>query len=413
MPNSSVTIYTVPGPNHVAALMKDGIAGGWDYALKNIEFIVKLNPSTRFEVVFSHAKEFGEVPPLPNYPNVHFHVYLESKFNLGLKFPDQPSSQHGGLLNFALAQHALNSDYYAILDPDCYLLQQNTFNRLINHMNVETLDIIGVSYPSTLPKAYYWDFPTAYFQLMNSLTCPPIKLNFLPDESKFVIDKRQPGGAGVPSPGAIKAIFKLPKIFKRFLTRILQVMSHRHDSISVFFTHLPLNTPYRNQDLFRDTGWFNRESLKNFKTEVIPHLVSIKSVRSHFDSNEYLSNNDDVSGSGIDPTWHFMSNGIYENRSFGKQKFRFNLLIKLLSKGSFDPAIYPATSLESGESLFKSIVGPVKWGSMERAFEYHWKGLPFCLHLGHSGKSTKSEDMFKLDVLENYLVSKTEEKYER
>jgi hypothetical protein len=393
--------------------MKDGIAGGWAYALKNIEFIAKLNPSTKFEVVFSHAKEFGEVPPLPNYSNVKFHIYLESKSNLGLAFPDQPSSQHGGLLNFALAQHVLNTHYFAVLDPDCYLLQYNTFDRLINHMSIEGLDIIGVSYPSTLPKAYYWDFPTAYFQLMNSLTCPPVNLNFLPDESKFVIDERQPGGAGVPSTGTIKVIFKLPKFFKRLVIRILRVTSRRYDSISIFLTHLPLNRPYRNLDLFHDTGWLNRKSLEKSKTEVIPHLVSIKKISSHFDANQYLLNNNDVLSSGIDPTWHFLSNGIYENRSFGKQNWWYSLLIKSLRKSDFDPAIYPATSLVSGESLFKSIGKPVNWGNMERAFEYHWKGLPFCLHLGHSGKSTKSEDMFKLDVLENHLVSKMEESYER
>lgn len=393
--------------------MKEGIAGGWDYALKSIELVAKLNPSTKFEVVFSQAKEFGEVPSLPEYSNVSFHVYLESKSNLGLKFPDQPSSQHGGLLNFALAQHSLRTDYYAILDPDCYLLQQNLFERLINHMKVEGLDIVGVSYPSSLPKAYFWDFPTAYFQLMNSFTCPPIKLNFLPDESTFALDERQPGGASVPSPRAIQATFKLPKNLKRLLIRILRVASRRHDSIAIFLTHLHLNRPYRNQDLFRDTGWFNRISLEKYKFEIIPHLVSAKNVRSHFDANQYLLNNDDVLKSGIDPTWHFLSNGIYENRSFGKQNFWYSLLIKSLRKGNFDPAIYPATSLVSGESLLKSMVEPVKWGNMERALEYHWQGQPFCLHLGHSGKSTKSEDMFKLDVLENHLVSNMEESYER
>jgi hypothetical protein len=280
-------------------------------------------------------------------------------------------------------------------------------------MRDQDLDILGVSYPGTLPKAYYWDFPTAYFQLMNSLSCPPDKLNFLPDEGAFVIDERQPGGAGVPSPGAIKAVFRLPKFLKRIILKFLRLVSKRQDSISIFLSHLPLNRPYRGKDLFRDTGWFNRKSLQHLQVEIIPHLISTRSVRSHFDSNQYLVNNDDVLKSGIDPTWHFLTNGVYENRSFGKQRSWYLILIKLLNKGNFDPSTYPATSLVSGTSLFKSIIEPVKWGNMESAFEYHWKNQPFCLHLGHSGKSTKSEDLFKLDVLEKHLISREGEFYDR
>lgn len=405
----SVTIYTIPGPNNVAALMKNGIAGGWDYALKNIELIAKLNPSTNFEVVFAHALEFGEVPKMPKFSNVNFHIYLVSKTKLGLVFQDQPSSQHGGLLNYALHNHLLQTDFYAILDPDCFLLQKNVFDQMINHMRSHNLDILGVGYPSTLPKAYYWDFPTAYFQMMYSSSCPPIKLNFLPDESTFVMDVRQPGGAGVPSPGAIKTIFKLPKFLKFLILRFMHLLTTRNNAVTVFLRHLPLNRPYQGKDLFHDTGWFNRESLKHLRVEIIPHLISENKVSFHFDSKQYLLKNHDVRESGIDPAWHFLANGIYENRAFGKQPLWLLLLIKRLGRRSFDHLIYPATSLVGGKSILKSIAVPIKWGNMERAFEYHWNGQPFCLHLGHAGKTTKSEDMFKLDLLQNHLISKTGE----
>ena len=404
MKNRAVTIYTIPGPNHVEALMKQGIAGGWDYAFKCIELISKLNPDNEFEVVFGHASEFGDVPTFPKLSNVRYHVYIVSKFELALKFPDQPSSQHGALLNYALHQHPLNTDFYAILDPDCYLFQQHSFNRMIEHMRAKEIAILGVGYPTTLPKACYWDFPTAYFQLMDSSKCAPREMNFLPDENSFVLDSRQPGGAGVPSPGAVKAVFRLPRFLKIAVLKIMRQLSLRNDAVSIFLRHLPLNRPYENQELFHDTGWFNRVKFKHLEVEVIPHLVPEVSLHSILDTNEYLSNNEDVRCSGIDPTWHFLTNGVFENREFGAQKSWARVLIALFNKGLLRQSEHPATSLAMGKSIFQIVSKPVNWGNMRNGFEYQWEGEPFCLHLGHAGKSTKSEDMFKLDVLENNLL---------
>jgi hypothetical protein len=162
----------VPGPNNTGERNKKIILRGWDYAFKNIEYISELNPLTNFEIVFAHAQEFGEIPVLPKFSNIKFYTYSVSKFNLDLEFVDEPSSQHGSLLNFVLNEHVLSTQFYAVLDPDCYLLQHNSFDQLINHMITYDKDIIGISYPHTASKAYYWDFPTAYFQLMDASSCP-------------------------------------------------------------------------------------------------------------------------------------------------------------------------------------------------------------------------------------------------
>jgi hypothetical protein len=405
MTQERFTIFSIPGPNHVKALVEEGIAGGWDYALKAIEFIETLNPDTYFDVVFGHLAEFGEVPVLPNSPKINFITHTALKSELKIRYPNQPSSQHGALLNFTLAAHRLTTQYYAILDPDCYLLLPNAFVKLREAMENENLTMMGVSYPTTLPKTYYWDFPTAYFQIMNSNACPPSDLNFLPDEKTFVVDKRQPGGAGVPSAKSTNLVFKLPRFARRFVFRISVKLLNENKRFLIFLSHLHLNLPYKENVLFRDTGWSNREKFLNSPIRVIPHLVQAIEIDSGFDALAYADCNPDVAEAEIDPSWHFFTNGIHENRPIGHQHMRFRLLRKYLGKSFVDSKTHPATSITMGESIFRSIMVPIKWGKMEQAFEYHWDGKPFCLHLGHSGKSSKFEDMFKLNELHKYLIN--------
>ncbi len=394
----SVTIYMVPGPWIRGEREKD-ILGGWDYAFKSIEFISELNPLTNFEVVFSHAQEFGEIPVLPKFSNIKFYIYSVSKFNLELKFPDNASSQHGGLLNYVLNEHVLSTEYYVILDPDCYLLQHNTFDHLINHMKTYDLHIIGISYPHTASKAFYWDFPTAYFQLMDSSSCPVGKLNFLGDESTFKTNERVHGGSGFRN----TKILEFLKI-KRNILKFLKFLFKSNILASIFLSNLSRNIAYIGQDLARDTGWMNRKTLSHLKVEVIPNLVITEILKSNFNSNAYLNYNEDVYVSKVDPIWHFLSNGIYENRSYGEQNFWYSLLIKLFSGYNFDPAIYPALNLVSGESFFNYLSLPAN-AVYPRGSEYQWRGEPFCIHLGHSGKTNSFQDMVNLDIIKNHFIS--------
>jgi hypothetical protein len=395
----SVTIYIVPGPN-ITGERKKNILGGWDYALKSIEYISELNPLTKFEIVFAHAQEFGEIPVMPKFSNIKFYIYSVSKFNLELKFVDNPSSQHGGLLDFVLNKHVLSTEFYAILDPDCYLLQHNTFDQLINHMITYDVDIIGISYPHTASKVYYWDFPTAFFQLMDSRSCPVGKLIFLPDETTFKTNERAYGNTIFSK---MQQKYKYLKI-KRNILKVLKFFFKSNILASIFLSNLSRNIVYAGQDLMRDTGWMNRKTLSHLKVEVIPNLVISEIVQSNFNSNSYLNHNEDLRVSEVDPTWHFLSNGIYENRSFGTQKFWYALLIKLFNKYNFDPAIYPASNLVSGESIFNLLSLPANVVYPRSVSEYQWKGEPFCIHLGHSGKTNSFQDMVNLDILKNHLI---------
>ena len=394
----------IPGPSSTSVGKKNRIVGGWAYALKSVEFIAKLNPSTNFEIVFGCAREFGDIPEFPYFKNINFHTYTVNLLSLGLVFPNNPSSQHGALLNFVLKRHKLNTVFYAILDPDCYLIQPNTFSQLSHYMMSNNVDVLGISYPSDLPRNYYWDFPTAYFQLINSISCQPNRLNFLPDESAYVKVKGQHRIA--------KILFKLSKFLKRLILEayhrlFFQTIKHG-GGITVFLRSLPSTLPYRGQPLKRDTGWVNRENLNNLRAEIIPYIVFVENLYTKFNSQEYLANNHDVKASGIDPAWHFLRYGVYENRTFGKQSFPHRLLISSLKKYRFDQSVYPATSLKAGISVFESILVPIDWGNLRSAFEYHWKEKPFCIHLGHKAKKHQNEDLYKLGILLVHLILEAE-----
>jgi hypothetical protein len=408
MIESKFTIYLVPGPSNVRGIMRDGIAGGWDYALKAVEFIQLLNPNTQFDIVFGHLVDFGDVPTLPKFENVNYFIYTAEKNDLNLLFPNQPSSQHGALLNFSLKHHNLNTKFYAVLDPDCYVILPNAFKLLQQNMVQNELAIIGVSYPVNLPKTYYWDFPTAYFQLMNSELCPTHKLNFIPDEKSFIINAQHPGDASLPIPKISKLVALMPNFLKKIILRILSRFFRSSRLVSLFISGFYLNFPHRNLELSRDTGWFNRDYMQNLKTEILPHLI--KEVNLHFSFNvlEYEKYNSDLEFSNVNRFWHFLVHGVFENRAIGKQPISVLFLKKLFTGVNVSPQVHPASSITMGIPFLMLLQAPINWGNMLNSFEYRWREKPFCIHLGHSGKSTKYEDMFKLNAVRDFVLESME-----
>jgi hypothetical protein len=404
MNSANFTIYVVPGPSNVPGIMRDGIAGGWDYAIKAVEFIHLLNPNSQFDIVFSHLDVFGDVPKLPNFENVNYFIYTAKSNDLDLLYPNQPSSQHGALLNFSLKRHNLSTKYYAVLDPDCYIILPNAFELLQEYMERSQLAIIGVSYPVNLPKTYYWDFPTAYFQLMNSELCPTHKLDFIPDEKSFVLNSKHPGAASLPLPKISKLISHMPRFLKKSILRIFSTFARGSTFVSLVFLGFYLNYPYRNSALSRDTGWFNRVNLHNLKTEILPHLVKKVDLNFRFNVIEYEKCNPDLEFSNVNRYWHFLVHGIFENRLIGKQPIGVQLLKKIFKSLDISFQVHPASSIAMGIPTMISHQAPIKWGNMSNSFEYYWREKPFCIHLGHSGKSTKYEDLFKLDAIKNYLL---------
>jgi hypothetical protein len=406
MSDMQMTFYSVPGPNHSPGMVRSLINGGWKYALKNMEFLSDLNPDVKFTVVLGHLLEWGEVPPLPQFENVSYELFEIDKQELNLKYPQNPSSQHGSILNFLLSSHPLATKYFGIIDPDCYLLRLHGIKELIHHLDEKGLSSIGAGYPSTWVKPYYWDFPTAYFQLINSEKIRPFELDFLPDESTYVVLRKDPTKTVLPLSWLAKSILGLKhKQWVFGVYGILRRFVHANNSFSIFMRHFQLNYPYRDAQLFRDTGWRNRDMYKDHKIEVLPHAIPRRSFTYKFNVRSYLESNHDVMSSNVDAGWHFLTNGIYERRNIGDQIFYFRLFNRLLQSKHLSQEVHPASSMVMADEFILDSPGlKGNWGSMTEGFEYFWKSRPYCLHLGHGGKQDPDEDMVRLDRLKNYIL---------
>lgn len=404
-----VTIYSVPGPTKSEAILAENIPGGWQYSIENLRYLSDLNPETEFEIVFGHLNSFGPVPELPTIDRVTVHVYVLDELDLAIGTNPLPNLQHGAILNQILRGHRLTTESYAVLDPDCYILMPNAFNKLLSHMSEKKLQIIGVSYPTTLPKVYYWDFPTAYFQLMMADRIQPRDLDFLPDRASFVEDEVQPGGAGLPTPKILSRLLKLSRISNFPIQRILNSWRNQDKTFFVLAYSVLFNLPYRKLPLFRDTGWSNREMYKGVGFEVLPHRVDSVKLRNSINVVEYLKSNPDVAKSAVDPRWHAVMHGIPEGRKIGNQPLFWSRLAVLLRPKIPKPEVFPATSIYAGTSIFQSFSIGMDIGKMGSGYEYFWDSKPFCIHLGHGGKDDIDQDIQRLQKLRALVASNSEE----
>jgi hypothetical protein len=398
-----VTIYSVPGPSTSPGLLKEKIAGGWAYALENLEFLMTFNPDCELEVVFGHIKEFGPIPSIPRFSRIKIHVYETSLSDLTDFEFVEAAQQHGAILNYILKTHRLETQYYAILDPDCYIVKENAFHALIDHMLRFDLGLIGVSYPTTLPKVYYWDFPTAYFQLMDGRYCEPNSLDFMPAQTTLVA---RDGVATAELAPFAKTFGFAAKLVKRFKIPLKKIMKKSQDSANIFFAsifYFYSNYIYRNTPLFRDTGWKNRSMYHHLNLEIIPHRVKLQIINAGLNEAEYLLENHDVRESGINPTWHALMHGVYERREFGQQRRMWTLLNKLLGNGNFTTTNFPATSIVMANSILSYIEFDNGAGNFQYSYEYFWNFEPFCIHLGHGGKEDSSSDVSRLAFLRSQI----------
>lgn len=399
-----ITIYSVPGPSSSPGLLSNEIEGGWAYAIENLEFLTALNPDCQLNVVFGHVKEFGPIPVIPNYPKINLHVYETSLAELSNTVDLEPAEQHGAILNFILSTHVLQTKFYLILDPDCYVIKKNAFHQLIDYMNQINLDMIGVSYPTTFPKVYYWDFPTAYFQLMNRTNCEPDTLDFLPQQTSLVAGTGLATSISAPFARTFGLIAKFIKRFRFPLKKILIKAQNSNFLLLQFTFYFYTNFIYRNTPLFQDTGWKNREKYFEFNFEIIPHRINPKSVGAGFDELAYQSGNIDIQESGIDATWHALMHGIYEKREMGKQNRIWKLLRRVLGSGSLIPSNFPATSVVMSKSFLNSMNVTNGLENFQYSYEYFWKHQPFCIHLGHGGKNGATKDILKLEEIKSQIM---------
>ena len=399
-----ITIYSVPGPSTSPGVLQELIGGGWSYTLENLEFLVDLNPLCQFEVVLGHVQEFGPIPELPSMPGVNIKVYQTTLELLSRDKQLQPAEQHGAILNHILKLHQLKTEYYLIIDPDCYLLMPNAFHELIEHIELNQIKMIGVSYPTTLPKVYYWDFPTAYFQFIDAKKCHPHGLDFMPAHTSLAAGTGISNSKSTSLAKILRAVTLLIGYFRVPVKKILLALQNSNLVSYQMLFYFAINYPYRNVSLFMDTGWKNRDNFLKLNTEVIPHRIKASRFKSSFVEDSYTAVNPDVALSSLNPTWHALMHGIYESRDFGKQKIVWRLLHRILKGNQASNSSHPATSIYMGESFLQSCELEPTMGNFAYAYEYYWKSQPFCVHLGHGGKENPEFDIPRLKQIRARLL---------
>lgn len=378
--------------------------GGWNYPLKNFEIISSINSDTKFTIILPVLDTWITNTSLPIYANIDFVLKIFSIEDLEIDFPNQPSSQHGALLNLGLKE--VDTKYYGVLDPDNYILLENAFDLMINKMINEDLATLGVSYPEKLPKTYYWDFPTAYFQIFNNDWIKPSELNFMPDESSYIIDPSHPGGAGVASTRFLMPRTKFGKNLKKRLVRLYMKLSPRSTFINLI-NIITFRIGSIGKPLFRDTGWINRSNFSNLRNYVIPFAVNWPSVPQFAMSQKsYREVNADAIGSNINLTAHFFLHGIFENRDLGKRNIIYSWLRKFIFKDLGHYQLFPISNLVELPKYVFALLESSNMGNFRNAFIYSYNNEVFSIHLGHSGKSDPVLDQLRLDYFLRGLKSK-------
>ncbi len=387
-----ITIYCVPGPIETMGFGEQ-VKGGWPYLLKNFDFLISLNPETDIKFVIGHLSEFGEIPDLPTVKGITFFVYKTSKNDLQIEYKDHPSSQHGGLLNYMLKAHKLDTETYLIIDPDCYVLDMNILSKLSDHIMHNKIDFIGASYPATISRRYYWDFPTAYFMMIRRDGVDPSLLDFLPDETSFIASSH--GNNNVVN--LDKPRSQPPRIIRYFFNLLLSFYTYWGKDLYVHLLNsLKLNLRENDLDLFRDTGWKNRKNFINYSKEIFSFGIHKDLNVADFDHVIYESLNPSLRGFSV---WHTFTYGIYQHRNFSGQKLIIRVLNLWLRNRSKLEDIHPDSSLIHAKSVLDGLGSEENWDNMKNAQTFYWKGRPVCLHLSHRGKTEPYSDLKKLSRL--------------
>lgn len=402
---TSITVYSVPGPSTSKGVLSKDIPGGWEYVIQNLYFLSELNPGFKFEIILGHTEDFGPIPHLPKIQDSEIRIFSFPPKKFNSSDPMDPASQHGYLLNEILKSHNLKTDYFLILDPDCYVIMWQGLAKLIYEMKFRGLSSIGVSYPTTLPKVYYWDLPVAYLQMFDSRLIRPTELDFTPRHSSLL------AGMGIDdkSRSFRKIIISiLTKTLVRSKVPVREIIFRLANSRFIlfqFFFYFYTNWLYKNTKLFQDTGWKNREVLARNSYFVLPHVIKPRKVNLRFNESEYLNLNLDLQMSNVNPTWHALMHGIFEGRGLGNQRALWKFLAGRLSSRTKSKDYFPASSLTMIEQhLFRQ----PEYKNFRYAYLYALKGELFCVHLGHGGKNGDGQDSIRLSKLRSLVLAKFE-----
>lgn len=311
---------TIPGPSKTTFLDGTNIHGGIKFVEIQKELFQLQNPTVNIRWNLGYLSGQIESKNL-NLEDKYTRNFIYNIDQLNVKYNTQPSSQHGVLLNNVIRD--INQNHFShllIIDPDFYIFSNNWISNLIEYMEKENLSIIGASYPE-IDARMYFDFPTAYFSLIDTLKLPLSRLDYLPDENQFELNEELPWKYSF----ALKiGDYSKSKFRKLIFNRQLKY-------ISSFFR-------WRNEkNFFRDTGWKIRErfkrsigheeflfldeiDLKIFVDEknifaISQSLRSLKrKLRKGVDVDWYREYYKDVKDSNLDPVYHYHKYGKFEGR---------------------------------------------------------------------------------------------------
>lgn len=400
-----LTLYSVLGPSKTKRFDGTTFHGGWTFLRTNLKILKRVCEAHNLSilVIVGNHETFG-FDSQDEFPD------CDSKFecrvinvnpNDDANFIGNSGLQHGMILNHLLMECPPHTEFFGIIDPDCFIIDGQALEEIMRRMSIEGLGSVGVTYPNTFPPNYYWDFPVAYFQIFNNRIVDASKLNFMPAISMK------------PKSGLRRLFLEnslVGLLLRKRIMKIVKVVRNRNGLLELFIFLLLQRYLENSASTCKDTGWQNREYFTNnhINTEIIPVLFqSPKPTLPFFDSKTYIEANLDL-GSNIDPTVHFLLHGIFENRDIGHQSLLVRVLVGFVRrKGTILKEIHPISSLD----VVSNEIGEVSGKNFPRmGFTYTYKGLPFCIHLGHSAKDNLKASLKFLTSLENAIETKRAER---
>jgi hypothetical protein len=370
------------------------VPGGWLYGLENLKALSTINGKPIAKMIIGHLEEWGPYPEIPQ--GLKFEVQVENITvrNINDVNTAPPSMQHGLILNYLLSISKIDTQFFGIIDPDCFLITKGSLADLLADMKRNEISAFGVPYPPN--RFNYLDYPTPIFSVFDSRTIDSSQLDFRPPGQVGPLVKDS------PRPVANSGYVKLRKALFDFVRFPLIAMARLFHKMSPFFfayeqirfalSSIPLSATQH------DTGWKVREFLieKELKFQIANPVFPNSVIRIGLHEDEYLSANLDVKASGFNPSWHFLVFGLFQNRQLGKQNRFWTKIGQMVRVQNLE-------RLVSLDARFTDAADPLVrlqdfrfWKNSIFCDQYNWNGIPFAVHLSSYGKNSDGRDAARI-----------------
>jgi hypothetical protein len=392
---SQVSLFMIPGPNlSIKYLFGKSVPGGWLYGLENLKALSAINGKPIAKIIIGHLEDWGPLPEIPR--GLDFEVQVENITALRLKDVNAvpPSMQHGMLLNYLVSDSKLDTPFFGVIDPDCYLISEGSLADLLADMQRNKISVFGVPYPPN--RFNYLDYPTPIFSVFDSRLIDASQLDFRPPgQVEHLVEKPPSPSTNGRSLAIRKAFFdfiRIPLLLMTLLSRRMTPFFFAYEQIRFSISSIPLSVTEH------DTGWKVREFLLDRKLnfEILNPVFPNSKISIGLNEEEYLNANPDVQASGFNPSWHFLVFGLFQNRKIGKQN-RFWTKIRQMIR------VQNLERLMSLDATFTDAADPIVtlqdfrfWKNSIFCDQYNWNGVPFAVHLSSYGKNSDGGDAARI-----------------